>query len=307
MTAYNREVLIAEAIESFMRSDYPNKKLLICDDCSSDNTFAVASAYSERYSDIHVIRNSVNSGFIFSINRLFSMVESDIVCICDSDDEMTPDRLTHQVKRMKAFNADAIISEHSRIMSDGSLRQNPVRSPFPFFVKPNSKDVFMPSGSLMMGRKVLQRVKGYNEYFSDAFCADIYLINTIASEFSLLYDPTHVYLYRLTPGSMTQQFSLYRLSKLQLVMDLIADRRRTGTDLLELGKFDELEARRVWIEKDRKWRSGQYRTYAARAIDENNFKKALSYMLKSWKNNPFDPRLCRTMYYFIKKRTGIVY
>ena len=45
MTAYNREKYIAEAIESVLASTCKNFELIIVDDCSADNTVAIARGY----------------------------------------------------------------------------------------------------------------------------------------------------------------------------------------------------------------------------------------------------------------------
>ena len=41
MTAYNRQNYLEEAIESVLSSSYTNFELIIVDDCSNDNTFAI--------------------------------------------------------------------------------------------------------------------------------------------------------------------------------------------------------------------------------------------------------------------------
>ena len=47
MTAYNRELYIAEAIESVLAQDYQNYELIIVDDCSTDHTVEIANSYQK--------------------------------------------------------------------------------------------------------------------------------------------------------------------------------------------------------------------------------------------------------------------
>ena len=54
MTAYNRELLIAEAIDSVLASTYQNFELIISDDASSDNTFKIANEFAARDSRIKI-------------------------------------------------------------------------------------------------------------------------------------------------------------------------------------------------------------------------------------------------------------
>lgn len=302
MTAYNRENLIKGAIESFLKQEYPDKELLICDDCSTDDTLSVIQGYDEKYPEIRVFSNTENKGFIKTINWLFSIAEGDFICICDSDDQMADNRLIHQVSLLKKYEVDAVVSEFAKINNDGSLEFHTPRYKYPTIIEPNSKDVFFPSGSLMIRRTIIEKVHGYHKYFADAFCADIYFINSIASNFKTIYDPAHMYYYRLTEGSMTQTFNLYRLSKLELSRKLIKSRAETGTDLLAEGKYEELEVERQKIENNSKWKAAQYRLYAARAIDENNLRTASDLLGMAFKKNPFSLSSFRTLIYFIKQR-----
>lgn len=305
MAAYNREAIIASGIESFLKQTYPNAELLVCDDCSTDNTVAVVEHYAKKHPNIVLYKNERNKKFIHTINWLFAQAKGDYICICDSDDWMADNRIAHQLHILQQYGADAVISEFNHVHSDGKISPHGARSTAPFVIKENSKDVFFPSGSLFMKRSVIEKVKGYPEYFADAFCADIYFINTIAANFKLMYDPTHIYYYRLTPGSMTQAFDLYKLSKLELAHFLIKQRVETGTDFLEQQNFEALEKERVKIFNDKKWQSEQYRLYAARAIDENDFKQAARLIKKAYGSNLFSLQNYQTLLYYIRKKVAM--
>lgn len=302
MTAYNRPDLIRHGIESFLRQTYPNAELLICDDCSTDNTLDVIKEYAARHATIKWYQNKENKKFLPTINWLFSIAEGDYICICDSDDEMAADRIEHQLNVLNRYHADAVISELAKIDKFGSLISNVPKSIMPVQILPDSEEVQLPSGSLFMHRRVIQKVKGYNPYFADAFCGDIYLINTIASLFKLVYDPKPVYYYRLTEGSMTQTFNLYQLSKLELSKFLIRQRHETGTDFLEQQNFEALEKKRLQILNNKKWQSEQYRLYAARAIDENNYSQAATLLKQAYANNLLSFLNLQTLVYYFKKR-----
>lgn len=301
MAAYNRADLIQFGIESFLRQSYPNVELIICDDCSTDNTLDVVRAYAARHHTIKWYKNEVNKKFVPTVNWMFSVADGDYICLLDSDDEMAEDRVAHQLGILQRYGADAVISELARINKDGGLVPNPPRATEPFRIVPDSKDVHFPSGSIMMHRKVVEKVKGYHPYFADAFCGDIYMINSIATDFKLMYDPRCLYHYRLTEGSMTQTFDLYTLSKLALARFLIEQRKQTGTDYLEQGDMEALEAKRLQILNDKKWQAEQYRIYAARAIDDGRREEALKMITRSLTLNPFSSMTCKTALYYLRK------
>ena len=62
MTAYNRELYIAEAIESVLASTYQDFELIIVDDGSKDKTVAIAKKYESKDSRVKVFVNEQNLG-----------------------------------------------------------------------------------------------------------------------------------------------------------------------------------------------------------------------------------------------------
>ena len=72
MTAWNRQEFIAEAIESVLASTYNNFELIIVDDCSTDNTVAIARTYQEQDTRIKIFQNEKNLGDYPNRNKAVS-------------------------------------------------------------------------------------------------------------------------------------------------------------------------------------------------------------------------------------------
>ncbi|MEC1171519.1 glycosyltransferase, partial [Bacillus paralicheniformis] len=69
MGVYNCEDTIAESIESILNQTYKNWELIICDDASTDGTYAVARRYADHYADrIKLIKNEKNIRVAASLN-----------------------------------------------------------------------------------------------------------------------------------------------------------------------------------------------------------------------------------------------
>ena len=67
MPSYNTAEYIAESIKSVQTQSYDNWELIIVDDCSTDNTDEVVSAFlSDKR--IRYLKNSMNSGAAISRN-----------------------------------------------------------------------------------------------------------------------------------------------------------------------------------------------------------------------------------------------
>ena len=103
MTAYNREQYIAEAIESVLASTYTNFELIIVDDCSVDNTIAIAKNFEASDSRIKVFVNEKNLGDYPNRNRAASYAKGKYLKYVDSDDLIKQAGLEKMVTAMEHF------------------------------------------------------------------------------------------------------------------------------------------------------------------------------------------------------------
>ncbi len=103
MTAYNREKFIGEAIESVLASAYTNFELIITDDCSNDNTVAIAQEYAAKDTRIKVYQNEKNLGDYPNRNIAATYAKGKYIKYVDSDDIITSDGLAVMVQAMEQF------------------------------------------------------------------------------------------------------------------------------------------------------------------------------------------------------------
>ena len=88
MSNYNNNKYIKEAIESVINQSSPNWKLIICDDCSTDNSLEVIRLYLKN-KKIKLLKNSKNLGYIKSLKKLLKNSKTEILGILDGDDVLT--------------------------------------------------------------------------------------------------------------------------------------------------------------------------------------------------------------------------
>lgn len=62
MACYNRKEYVEKAVESIEKQLSEEDELLISDDCSTDGTFEIIDALSEKYKNIKVFHQSENLG-----------------------------------------------------------------------------------------------------------------------------------------------------------------------------------------------------------------------------------------------------
>lgn len=106
MVACNSEKYIAEAIESILCQSYENLELVICDDCSSDNTWKIIQSYSD--SRIRSFRNPENIGEYSNRNQAIKLAKGDYLIFIDGDDILYPHGLEFMVRMLDAFPDSAM-------------------------------------------------------------------------------------------------------------------------------------------------------------------------------------------------------
>lgn len=101
-TVYNREPFLAACIESVLAQTMDDLELIIVDDCSTDNSYAVAKPY---LSDprIRLYRNDTNLGDYPNRNRAASLATGTYLKYVDADDLIYPHCLELMVEGMETF------------------------------------------------------------------------------------------------------------------------------------------------------------------------------------------------------------
>lgn len=93
---YNAEKYVKEAIEGAFAQTYENMEIIISDDCSTDNTFAIIEEAVKAYSGIktvRVIRNEKNLGIGAHLNKLWwEEAKGDWIIPSAGDDVSLPGR-----------------------------------------------------------------------------------------------------------------------------------------------------------------------------------------------------------------------
>lgn len=86
MATYNGEKYLHEQIDSILRQTFNNIEIVICDDCSTDNTWDILQQYAGKDSRFHVYRNDQNLGFIKNFEKAISLCSGEYIALSDQDD-----------------------------------------------------------------------------------------------------------------------------------------------------------------------------------------------------------------------------
>ncbi|AMK76457.1 MULTISPECIES: glycosyltransferase family 2 protein [Methylomonas] len=106
--AYNASQYIRESILSAIGQVNISLEIIVCDDCSGDNTVNIVKQMMKDDSRIELLVNNSNSGPSFSRNRAISKAKGDWVALLDADDFYHKDRLSKLIDIGEKHSADIV-------------------------------------------------------------------------------------------------------------------------------------------------------------------------------------------------------
>ena len=111
MGIYNCASTLSEAIDSVIHQTYENWELILCDDGSADNTYAVADEYRRKHPDkIILLRNDRNMGLNYTLNRCIEHVSGKYIARMDGDDISLPTRFETEHRILETEQDIAMVS-----------------------------------------------------------------------------------------------------------------------------------------------------------------------------------------------------
>ena len=110
MGIYNCASTLPEALDSLYAQTYQDFKIVLCDDGSTDNTFAVARSYADCNDNVILIRNERNMGLNYTLNRCLEYADTEYIARMDGDDISMPARFEKEVKFLDEHPEYAVVS-----------------------------------------------------------------------------------------------------------------------------------------------------------------------------------------------------
>lgn len=114
MSVYNGQDYLKAAIDSILTQTFEDFEFLIIDDCSTDDSWKILSAYAEQDPRIQLVKNSENVGLTKSLNKGLRLIKGAYVARQDADDVSLPQRLKKQ--------ADVLDGEQNCVLVSCNLR-----------------------------------------------------------------------------------------------------------------------------------------------------------------------------------------
>ena len=161
MAVYNAEETLDTAINSILAQTYTNWQFIICDDCSTDNTYVKLLEYKEKYPEkFIVIQNDKNSKLAYSLNHCLKYADGEYVARMDGDDVSLPERFERQIEYLEANPDVAVVGtsmirfdengEFGKILAFNNPNKYILKTSVPFF-----------HATIMMRNSAMKGIGGY--------------------------------------------------------------------------------------------------------------------------------------------------
>lgn len=125
--AWNAAATLAETLECVHAQTCPPAEVIVVDDGSTDETFAIATGFGGR---VRVIRQ-INQGVGIATNKGIDASRSALVALVDSDDLWLPDKAARQrnhLSQLTRLSISCTAMQLFRTGADGVREHGPVKS-----------------------------------------------------------------------------------------------------------------------------------------------------------------------------------
>lgn len=197
MPCHNHAHFLPVAVESAITQSYENKRLVIINDGSTDNSLEVAQELANEHKIITVLNNPEPTGPSAARNKgiKYAWDETDFFCMLDADDSYLPGKIEESVKkilpdpdRIGLVYGDVVIYNHATKTSNLELREP--------YNRERIEQECMISNTPLVSKLALSKVGLYDESMRTAEDWDLWL--RITEQFVAVHAPNAMSTYSVT-------------------------------------------------------------------------------------------------------------
>lgn len=111
---YNVKKYLKQCVISILNQDYSNLELILVDDGATDGSGDICDIFKDEFPSILVIHQE-NQGLSAARNTGTKAATGYYISYIDSDDWVTPDYISYQIKLAKKYNADIVVTRQQSV------------------------------------------------------------------------------------------------------------------------------------------------------------------------------------------------
>jgi glycosyltransferase involved in cell wall biosynthesis len=126
MLSYNRKQYAREAFESMLQQTYSPLEIIVSDDRSTDGTYEMLREMFQSYKGPHqlrILQNERNLGFIGNINKVFSLMQGELLIMNCDDDVSMPNKVERIVEAWVKYDKKPTAIATSSILIDAQGKE----------------------------------------------------------------------------------------------------------------------------------------------------------------------------------------
>lgn len=168
---YNKAPYVAKAIESVLAQTFTNYELVVMDDGSRDDSYAVAQKAIEGHDNCQLYRQ-LNAGVSVARNNAVSLSKGLYVCFLDADDWWEPTFLEEMAQLIEKFPEAGIYGTNYTIVNETRHKTRVAmvgvdegfKKGYINYCQVYAKTMYMPlwTGAVCIPRSVFDSVEGFN-------------------------------------------------------------------------------------------------------------------------------------------------
>lgn len=118
---YNSEDFIEDTVKSVQSQTFQDWEMIMVDDCSTDNSYSLASAMAKRDSRIKLLQLETNAGPAVARNTAIEAGKGRYMAFLDSDDQWLPEKLERQLAFMEQGGYALSCTGYEKMTEEGDL------------------------------------------------------------------------------------------------------------------------------------------------------------------------------------------
>ena len=208
--SYNHENFLKESLDSVLNQTYQFLEVIIVDDASKDGSINIIESYAKENKSVVTIFNKINKGVCASFNKALTLAKGKYIIDLATDDVMELDKVEKQVNFFEQLDDSyGVVYTNALHIDENSnplgLHFNPGdKIPQGDIYKEVIQKFFLPSASLMVRKKVLEDLGGYDESLNyEDF--DFWVRSSRDYKYAYLNEP--LIRHRKLKGSLSTKFS----------------------------------------------------------------------------------------------------
>lgn len=164
MGVYNSKKieLLKKSIESILSQTYENFEFIICDDCSTkEEVKQILNEYRSIDKRIILLKNEINSGLAYSLNRCIEIAKGEYIARQDDDDISVSNRFEIQIEFLEKNKDVSLVGCNLNLFDSNSLWGKRIHKEFP-----TKKDFLygsqFPHPATIIRKDILNKIGNYS-------------------------------------------------------------------------------------------------------------------------------------------------